>query len=137
MSKRRGVYRLWSAQSHTSGGCPGGCYTFRLDGGDGDEPIYYHAMRGWFWGARRITASGQYAECRDCVGLIDPDYGGLVYPRAEFLNDGDKLADRWVSEHTAAHPGHRPTVGRFHHWAVLCVNVDPDVLSIIRGDDDA
>lgn len=74
--------------------------------------------------------AGWAAECDDCPGVREPDYGALVYPREEFeaTDCGRWAAERWAIAHREANPGHNPTVKQFARTTfTLAENIDPEV----------
>ncbi|QBP30267.1 hypothetical protein KDW77_gp53 [Mycobacterium phage Pinnie] len=73
--------------------------------------------------------AGWRAECDDCPGVREPDYGALVYPHAEHPNTdrGRWDAERWAIDHRTANPGHSPTVCRFERFALAVTDMNPEV----------
>lgn len=95
-----------------------------------DCPDWEFYRAGGYWRRRTPLRAGWVAECDDCPGVVEPDYGALVYPREEFVDTdcGRWAAERWAIAHREANPGHSPTVQAFARTTfTLAENIDPEV----------
>lgn len=84
--------------------------------------------------AGRLPA-GWRAECDDCPGVIEPDYGARVFPGTEHpdTDPGRWAAERWAIDHRTANPGHNPTVLHFQRMTLDVVDMRPDLLRTLFG----
>ena len=81
------------------------------------------------------VAEGWVAECQDCPTTVGVDYGELIKVHEEFPLDCYLQAELWAVEHARQNPEHYVEVRRFTRLEAEFVNVNPDVMKLLFGDD--